>query len=74
MRPDDFGGDRVEEDQQAYINSLTQPEVEELTEMVKQDRIYSRLISSIAPTVWGMSLFLLDDDVPLLPLAFVLAQ
>lgn len=56
VRPDDFSGDRVEEDQQAYIETLTQPEIDELRDMVRQDRIYSRLISSIAPTVWGESM------------------
>jgi len=55
VRPDDFGGELIEEDQQAYINSLTEPEIQELTSMVHQDYIYMRLINSIAPTVWGAS-------------------
>ncbi|ORY28278.1 putative DNA unwinding-related protein [Naematelia encephala] len=42
-----------EEDQEAFLNSLTQQEVDELKNMVNSDNIYQRLVSSIAPTVYG---------------------
>ncbi|KAJ7594179.1 MCM2/3/5 family-domain-containing protein [Mycena floridula] len=35
------------------IKSLTEPEFEELTAMVNSDHIYTRLVQSIAPTVYG---------------------
>jgi DNA replicative helicase MCM subunit Mcm2 (Cdc46/Mcm family) len=35
--------------------SLTQEEQEELNEMVNGQHIYQRLVSSIAPTVYGSS-------------------
>ncbi|KAK4687039.1 DNA replication licensing factor MCM6, partial [Tremellales sp. Uapishka_1] len=41
------------EDQATFLNSLTQPEVDELRAMVNTDHIYQRLVSSIAPTVYG---------------------
>ncbi|KIJ53813.1 hypothetical protein M422DRAFT_775789 [Sphaerobolus stellatus SS14] len=37
----------------AFLCSLTDPEVEELKAMVHSDYIYSRLVESIAPTVYG---------------------
>ncbi|KIJ53815.1 hypothetical protein M422DRAFT_222539 [Sphaerobolus stellatus SS14] len=40
-------------DQAAFVRSLTDPEVEELKAMVHSDYIYSRLVESIAPTVYG---------------------
>ncbi|KAJ3547826.1 hypothetical protein NM688_g5364 [Phlebia brevispora] len=43
----------AEEDGQAFIRSLTEPEFEELTAMIESDHIYSRLVESIAPTVYG---------------------
>ncbi len=47
--------DDGEEDQDAFLNSLTQQEVDELKNMVNSDNIYQRLVSSIAPTVYGKS-------------------
>jgi DNA replication licensing factor MCM6 len=43
----------VEEAQTAILNSMTPSEIEELREMVHSDHIYSRLVKSIAPTVYG---------------------
>ena len=45
--------DDGEEDQEAFLNTLTAQEVEELKAMVNTDNIYQRLVSSIAPTVYG---------------------
>lgn len=45
-----------DEEQQEFINSLTQPEVDELKEMVNMENIYTQLVDSIAPTVWGHEL------------------
>ena len=42
-----------EDEQNAFLNSLTQQEVDELKNMVNTDNIYQRLVSSIAPTVYG---------------------
>ncbi|TCD69216.1 MCM DNA helicase complex subunit mcm6 [Steccherinum ochraceum] len=42
-----------EEDGQAFARSLTEPEFEELKQMIESDHIYSRLVESIAPTVYG---------------------
>ncbi|KDQ15120.1 hypothetical protein BOTBODRAFT_109338 [Botryobasidium botryosum FD-172 SS1] len=42
-----------EVDQEAFVSSLTQPELDELKAMVHSDYIYSRLVESIAPTVYG---------------------
>lgn len=42
-----------EEDQDQFLNSLTQQEVDELRNMVNADHIYDRLVRSIAPTVYG---------------------
>ena len=42
-----------EDDAQAFARSLTEPELEELRQMVHSDHIYSRLVESIAPTVYG---------------------
>jgi DNA replication licensing factor MCM6 len=47
--------DAGELDQQTFLNSLTQQEVDELRAMVDSDNIYQRLVSSIAPTVYGES-------------------
>ncbi|KZS95697.1 DNA unwinding-related protein [Sistotremastrum niveocremeum HHB9708] len=38
---------------ESFIQSLTQQELDELTMMVNSDHIYSRLVESIAPTVFG---------------------
>ncbi|ORX33768.1 MCM2/3/5 family-domain-containing protein [Kockovaella imperatae] len=45
--------DDGEEEQETFLNSLTQQEVDELKNMVNSDNIYQRLVSSIAPTVYG---------------------
>ncbi|KAG9317826.1 MCM2/3/5 family-domain-containing protein [Chiua virens] len=42
-----------EEDGQAFLRSLTEPEFDELKRMIDSDHIYSRLVESIAPTVYG---------------------
>lgn len=42
-----------EESGLAFIQSLTEPEFEELKTMIDSDHIYSRLVESIAPTVYG---------------------
>ncbi|KAF5368939.1 hypothetical protein D9758_002987 [Tetrapyrgos nigripes] len=38
---------------QAFVQSLTEPEFEGLKSMIDSDHIYSRLVESIAPTVYG---------------------
>ncbi|PFH51325.1 hypothetical protein AMATHDRAFT_3174 [Amanita thiersii Skay4041] len=38
---------------QAFVQSLTEPEFEELKAMIESENIYSRLVESIAPTVYG---------------------
>ncbi|KAF8599861.1 MCM-domain-containing protein [Ceratobasidium sp. AG-I] len=43
----------VAEDQQAMLDSLTQPEFDELQAMFNTPHIYSKLVESIAPTVYG---------------------
>ncbi|KAJ6583774.1 mis5 protein [Mycena sp. CBHHK59/15] len=48
------GEDDVGEDSgQAFIETLTEPEFDELKNMIDDPHIYSRLVSSIAPTVYG---------------------
>jgi DNA replication licensing factor MCM6 len=47
---DDSGEDREQDD---FLNSLTPAEIAELKSMVHSDHIYSRLVNSIAPTVYG---------------------
>ncbi|KAH0587896.1 hypothetical protein H2248_006648 [Termitomyces sp. 'cryptogamus'] len=42
-----------EESGQAFIESLTEQEFDELKTMIDSDHIYSRLVESIAPTVYG---------------------
>ncbi|QRW09408.1 DNA replication licensing factor MCM2/3/5 family pretein [Ceratobasidium sp. AG-Ba] len=42
----------VQEDQQAMLDSLTQPEFDELQAMFNTPHIYSKLVESIAPTVY----------------------
>lgn len=42
-----------EDNGQAFIQSLTEPEFDELKSMIDSDHIYSRLVESIAPTVYG---------------------
>ncbi|RYP74878.1 hypothetical protein DL771_002799 [Monosporascus sp. 5C6A] len=43
----------VEEAQSAVLSSMTGSEIEELREMVHSDHIYSRLVNSLAPMVYG---------------------
>jgi len=43
----------VEDNGQTFIQSLTEPEFDELKSMIDSDHIYSRLVESIAPTVYG---------------------
>ncbi|GAA5912864.1 hypothetical protein JCM6882_009500 [Rhodosporidiobolus microsporus] len=50
IRSDDSG---VEENRKEFLESLTREEVQQLEGMVRSDHIYSRLVSSIAPTVYG---------------------
>ncbi|KAF3938063.1 hypothetical protein ABW19_dt0203331 [Dactylella cylindrospora] len=42
-----------DEDQDAFLDTLSPSEVDELRQMVHSDHIYSRLVNSIAPTVYG---------------------
>ncbi|EJU01264.1 MCM-domain-containing protein [Dacryopinax primogenitus] len=49
----DVRGEDNETDREAYLESLTKEEYEELMAMVNQDYLYSSLVSSIAPTVYG---------------------
>ncbi|CAF9927404.1 MCM DNA helicase complex subunit mcm6 [Imshaugia aleurites] len=39
--------------QDAYLQSLTSSEIEDLKQMVHSDHIYSRLVNSLAPMVYG---------------------
>ncbi|KAI9852135.1 MAG: MCM DNA helicase complex subunit mcm6 [Thelocarpon superellum] len=43
-------GDRAQE---AFLNSLTPSEIDDLKRMVHSDHIYSRLVNSLAPMVYG---------------------
>jgi DNA replication licensing factor MCM6 len=43
----------AEEAQAAVLNSMTPSEIEELRDMVHSDHIYSRLVNSLAPMVYG---------------------
>ncbi|EIN10502.1 mis5 protein [Punctularia strigosozonata HHB-11173 SS5] len=45
-----------EDDAAAFAKTLTEPEFEELKAMIESDHIYSRLVESIAPTVYGHEL------------------
>jgi DNA replication licensing factor MCM6 len=49
----DVRADLDGDDQEAFLNTLTQQEIDELKAMVNADNIYQRLVSSIAPTVYG---------------------
>lgn len=46
-------GEPEEETTSQFLNSLTEAEREELESMTSADNIYSRLVGSIAPTVYG---------------------
>ncbi|KAI9798212.1 MAG: hypothetical protein M1825_005403 [Sarcosagium campestre] len=50
--PDD-AQDSGKMDQDAFLNTLTQSEIEDLKVMVHSDHIYSRLVNSLAPMVYG---------------------
>ena len=45
--------DTGDEAQDAYLQSLTAAEIEDLKQMVHSDHIYSRLVNSLAPMVYG---------------------
>ena len=45
--------DSAERAQEAYLETLTQAEVDDLKYMVHTDKIYSRLVQSLAPMVYG---------------------
>lgn len=48
------GEEEIGEDSaQTFVQSLTEPEFDELKNMINSDHIYSRLVESIAPTVYG---------------------
>lgn len=52
----DVRGDDVidsTEDQDAFLRSLSQAEIDDLRSMVQSEAIYARLVNSIAPTVYG---------------------
>ncbi|KAL3235288.1 DNA replication licensing factor MCM6 [Nakaseomyces bracarensis] len=42
-----------EKDQEIFLSSLSQDEIGELQEMVKDDHVYDKLVRSIAPAVFG---------------------
>ena len=42
-----------DEAQEAYLQSLTPAEIEDLKRMVHSDHVYSRLVNSLAPMVYG---------------------
>lgn len=41
------------DDQEIFLNSLTDSEVSELKDMVKDEHVYNKLVQSIAPAVFG---------------------
>ncbi|CAK5275412.1 unnamed protein product [Mycena citricolor] len=45
--------DSSEDSAQAFLDSLTEPEFDELKNMINGDHMYTRLVNSIAPTVYG---------------------
>lgn len=45
--------DDGEDSGNAFLQTLTEPEFDELKSMIDGDHIYDRLVSSIAPTVYG---------------------
>lgn len=49
----DVRTDSDDEERDSYLSSLTQQELDELKLIVNADNIYQRLVSSIAPTVYG---------------------
>ena len=53
IRSDAEGGADEGDSRSDFLNSLTKEELDQLTAMVNSEHIYSRLVSSIAPTVYG---------------------
>ncbi|KAK9470921.1 MCM2/3/5 family-domain-containing protein [Dipodascopsis tothii] len=51
----DVRGDsaQTDDEQDAYLNSLTQEELDDLRRMVHSETVYTSLVDSIAPTVYG---------------------
>lgn len=47
------GEDSGEDDGEEFLRSLTDAEFDQLHSMIDSDHIYSRLVESIAPTVYG---------------------
>ncbi|KAG7877471.1 hypothetical protein KL937_004666 [Ogataea polymorpha] len=45
--------DDTDKQQEMFLNTLTEQEVNELKDMVSDDHIYAKLVSSIAPAVYG---------------------
>lgn len=41
------------EEQELYLDSLDAEEIEDLRRMIQTDSLYSKLVNSIAPAVWG---------------------
>ncbi|KAH3660535.1 hypothetical protein OGAPHI_007121 [Ogataea philodendri] len=51
--PEDDGQEDTDKEQEMFLNTLTEQEVNELKDMVSDDHIYSKLVQSIAPAVFG---------------------
>lgn len=51
--PDEEDKITAEESQEAFLQSLTPAEIEDLKRMVHSDHIYSRLVNSLAPAIYG---------------------
>ena len=49
----DEGEGSAEATREEFLSSLTSEEIDELKDMVHSEHIYSRLVNSIAPTVYG---------------------
>ncbi|AET37466.1 MCM DNA helicase complex subunit MCM6 Ecym_1219 [Eremothecium cymbalariae DBVPG len=47
------GVDDTERNQEVFLNSLSSDEINELKEMVKDEKIYDKLVRSVAPAVFG---------------------
>lgn len=45
--------DAAEDDSDTFARTLTDPELQELMQMFHSEHTYSRLVESIAPTVYG---------------------
>lgn len=41
------------EEQEAYLDSLDQEEIEDLRRMIQSENLYLKLVQSIAPSIWG---------------------